>query len=87
MDFSLEAEAPDISQLLQPKVNEDTELIDDSEDTHAIAVSSSIVVVVGVVIVGVIVFVVVVLVVVVVVRVIVVEIVEFRIVVPVAVCE
>jgi Bardet-Biedl syndrome 5 protein len=39
VDFTLEAEAPNLEQLLQPKVNEDTELIDDHEDTHAIAVS------------------------------------------------
>jgi Bardet-Biedl syndrome 5 protein len=40
VDFTLEAEAPNLEQLLQPKVNEDTELIDDHEDTHAIAVSA-----------------------------------------------
>jgi hypothetical protein len=38
VDFTLESEAPNIEQLLQPKVTEDTELIDDREDTHAIAV-------------------------------------------------
>lgn len=37
VDFSLEAEAPAIEQLLQPRVDEDTELIEDHEDTHAIA--------------------------------------------------
>lgn len=39
VDFTLEAETPNLDQLLTPKVNEDTELIDDHEDTHAIAVS------------------------------------------------
>lgn len=38
VDFTLEAETPNLDQLLQPKVSEDTELIDDHEDTHAIAV-------------------------------------------------
>lgn len=37
VDFTLESEAADIEQLLQPKVTEDTELLDDTEDTHAIA--------------------------------------------------
>jgi hypothetical protein len=37
VEFSLEAEAPSIEQLLQPKVTEDMELIEDTEDTHAIA--------------------------------------------------
>jgi hypothetical protein len=42
VDFTVEAETPDLAQLLQPKVNEDTELIDDHEDAHAIAVGVSI---------------------------------------------
>lgn len=37
VDFSIEAETPEIEQLLQPKVHEDTELIEEHEDTHAIA--------------------------------------------------
>ena len=37
VDFSVEAEAPTIQQLLQPRVEEDTEIIDEAEDTHAIA--------------------------------------------------
>lgn len=37
VDFTLEAETPDIDKLLQPKVFEDTELIEDQEDSHAIA--------------------------------------------------
>ncbi len=37
VDFSVEAETPEIEQLMQPKVNEDTELIEEQEDTHAIA--------------------------------------------------
>ena len=43
VDFTIEAEAPNIEQLLQPKVNEDTELIEDAEDTHAIAVRTVII--------------------------------------------
>lgn len=39
VDFSLEAETPNLEALLVPKVTEDTELIEDNEDTHAIAVS------------------------------------------------
>jgi len=39
VDFTLESEAPNLEQLLVPKVSEDTELIEDQEDTHAIAVS------------------------------------------------
>jgi Bardet-Biedl syndrome 5 protein len=42
VDFTVEAETPDLAQLLQPKVNEDTELIDDHEDAHAIAVGATI---------------------------------------------
>lgn len=38
VDFTLESEAPNLEQLLVPKVNEDTELIDDQEDSQAIAV-------------------------------------------------
>ena len=41
VDFTLEAETPNLDQLLQPKVVEDTELLDDHEDTHAIAVCLS----------------------------------------------
>lgn len=37
VDFAIEAEAPSVDQLLQPKVTEDMELIEDHEDTHAIA--------------------------------------------------
>ena len=37
VDFHVESEAPEIEQLLQPKIHEDTELIDEQEDTHAIA--------------------------------------------------
>lgn len=38
VDFSVEAETPNLDQLLTPKVHEDTELIEDQEDAHAIAV-------------------------------------------------
>ncbi len=41
VDFTLESEAPNLEQLLVPKVNEDTELIDDQEDSQAIAVRNS----------------------------------------------
>ncbi len=38
VDFSLEAEAPSLDQLLTAKVSEDIELLDDQlDDTHAIA--------------------------------------------------
>mmetsp|Transcript_24166 Transcript_24166/g.53773 ORF Transcript_24166/g.53773 Transcript_24166/m.53773 type:complete len:351 (-) Transcript_24166:2076-3128(-) len=37
VDFTIESEAPNIEQLLQPSVTEDTELLEDTEDTHAIA--------------------------------------------------
>jgi Bardet-Biedl syndrome 5 protein len=37
VDFHIESETPEIEQLLQPKIHEDTELIDEQEDTHAIA--------------------------------------------------
>jgi Bardet-Biedl syndrome 5 protein len=37
VDFTLESEAPSIQQLLQPKVEEDTEVIDEGEDLHAVA--------------------------------------------------
>lgn len=37
VDFTVESETPGIEQLLQPKVNEDTELIEEQEDSHAIA--------------------------------------------------
>jgi Bardet-Biedl syndrome 5 protein len=38
VDFAVEAETPNLDQLLQPKVHEDTELVDDHEDAQAIAV-------------------------------------------------
>lgn len=37
VDFTIEEVAPSIQQLLQPRVEEDTQLIDDNEDAHAIA--------------------------------------------------
>jgi Bardet-Biedl syndrome 5 protein len=37
VDFTVESEAASIEQLLQPSVHEDTELLEDAEDTHAIA--------------------------------------------------
>ena len=37
VDFNFESEAPSIQQLLQPRVEEDTELVEDSEDVHAVA--------------------------------------------------
>ena len=33
VDFSLESEAPSIQQLLQPRIEEDTEIIEDREDS------------------------------------------------------
>lgn len=32
VDFTLESEAPSIQQLLQPRIEEDTEIIEDRED-------------------------------------------------------
>lgn len=37
VDFTLESEAPSIAQLLQARVEEDTDLIEESEDVHALA--------------------------------------------------
>eukprot|EP00599_Poterioochromonas_sp_BG-1_P007307 CAMPEP_0173151600 /NCGR_PEP_ID=MMETSP1105-20130129/11680_1 /TAXON_ID=2985 /ORGANISM="Ochromonas sp., Strain BG-1" /LENGTH=178 /DNA_ID=CAMNT_0014067013 /DNA_START=471 /DNA_END=1004 /DNA_ORIENTATION=- len=37
VDFTVESETPPIAQLLQPKINEDAEIIEEQEDTHAIA--------------------------------------------------
>lgn len=38
MDYTLEAEAPSVQQLLQPRVEEDIEITEDeSQDTHAVA--------------------------------------------------
>ena len=37
VDFSLEEEAPSVENLVQPRVDEDIEIIEDQEDTHAIA--------------------------------------------------
>ena len=37
VDFTIEEVAPSIQQLLQPRVEEDTQLIDDNDDAHAIA--------------------------------------------------
>ena len=37
VDFTLESEAPDIKQLLQPRVEEDVEVVDEQEDSHAVA--------------------------------------------------
>ncbi len=37
VDFTVESETPNVAQLLQPKINEDVELIEEQEDTHAIA--------------------------------------------------
>lgn len=37
VEYSLEAEAAPLDQVLQAKVEEDVEIIDDLEDTHAIA--------------------------------------------------
>ena len=37
VDFSLESEAPSMDALLQPRIDENIELIDDQEDSHAIA--------------------------------------------------
>lgn len=33
VDFNIEAEAPTIQQLLQPRVEEDTDIIEDREDS------------------------------------------------------
>ena len=38
VDFSIEETSPPMEQLIQPKVYEDIEIIDDMEDVHAIAV-------------------------------------------------
>ena len=37
VEFSLEAEAPSIQQLLAPRIEEDVEITDDTQDTHAMA--------------------------------------------------
>ena len=37
VQFNFESEAPDLEQLLQPRVEEDTELVEDEEDAHAVA--------------------------------------------------
>ena len=37
VDYTVESEAPAIQQLLQPRVEEDVELVEDQEDTHAVA--------------------------------------------------
>jgi len=37
VEFTVESEAPSLKELLQPQVHEDTELIEDHEDTHAAA--------------------------------------------------
>jgi Bardet-Biedl syndrome 5 protein len=37
VDFNFENEAPSIQELLQPRVEEDTELVEDQEDVHALA--------------------------------------------------
>jgi Bardet-Biedl syndrome 5 protein len=37
VEFAVEAEAPSIQQLLAPRVEEDVEIIDDAQDSHAMA--------------------------------------------------
>jgi Bardet-Biedl syndrome 5 protein len=37
VDFTLEEVAPTVNQLLQPRAEEDTEIIEEAEDVHAIA--------------------------------------------------
>jgi Bardet-Biedl syndrome 5 protein len=37
VSFTFEDVAPDVQQLLQPRVEEDTEVVDDEEDAHAVA--------------------------------------------------
>ena len=37
VEFSVEAETPSISQLLQPRIEEDVEITEDMQDTHAVA--------------------------------------------------
>ena len=37
VEFSVEAEAPSIQQLLAPRVEEDVEIVEDQQDSHAMA--------------------------------------------------
>ena len=37
VQFSFEGETPSLDRLLQPRVEEDTELVEDEEDVHAVA--------------------------------------------------
>lgn len=37
VEFTVEAEAPSVKELMQPQVHEDTDLIEDNEDSHAAA--------------------------------------------------
>jgi len=37
VDFVLEAETPSLQQLMQPRIEEDAEIIEDQQDTHAVA--------------------------------------------------
>lgn len=37
VDFSLEEVAPNVNQLLQPRAEEDTQILDEAEDVHAVA--------------------------------------------------
>lgn len=37
VEYTVESEAPSINQLLQPKIHEDVEVVEEQEDTHAIA--------------------------------------------------
>jgi hypothetical protein len=37
VEFTIESEAPSIQQLLAPRIEEDVEIIDDAQDSHAMA--------------------------------------------------
>ena len=37
VQFNFESDSPSLEQLLQPRVEEDTELVEDEEDVHAVA--------------------------------------------------
>lgn len=37
VEYTLEAEVPPLQQLLQPRVEEDTDVVDEQEDNHAVA--------------------------------------------------
>ena len=37
VEFSVEAEAPSIQQLMAPRIEEDVEIVDENQDSHAMA--------------------------------------------------